>query len=468
MSKPILIWFRRDLRLSDHEALSWAAAQKRPIIPVWICDEIIEDLGAAPKWRMGLGVDAFQKALEAIGSRLILRKGDALGVLLTLITETGADTVIWSRAYDPDTIARDRSVKAAVVEQGITAQSFTGHLLYDPWKPQTKTGGFYKVYTPFWRYVSSSMDVAAPLPSVSTLPAPENWPESESLSDWGLGAEMRRGAAIVASHVHVGEQAAQDRLSAFVERNIGNYKEHRDFPSLNATSGLSENLTYGEISPRQMYHAGHMAMEAGAAGAEHFLKEITWREFAYHLLWNFPDLATREWRPEWEGFPWTVDAALVWKQGRTGEAFVDAAMRELYVTGIMHNRARMIVGSYLTKNMLINWRVGLKWFEDCLIDWDPASNAMGWQWIAGCGPDAAPYFRIFNPTTQAEKFDPEHSYRTRFLDPSKSSDAAAFYEACPRSWKLDSNERIKAPEVPISHTRKDALLAYEKFRNRGS
>ena len=205
-------------------------------------------------------------------------------------------------------------------------------------------------------------------------------------------------------------------------------------------------------------------MQADAQGAEHFLKELTWREFAYHLLWNFPDLAEKPWRPEWSDFVWKQEDALFWKQGRTGVEFVDAAMREIYVTGIMHNRSRMIVGSYLTKNLGIDWRVGLKWFEECLIDWDPASNAMGWQWIAGCGPDAAPYFRIFNPDTQAEKFDADRQYRQRFLNAEKSQDARAFYMACPKSWQLDPSEKITQPTTPLSETRKNALLAYEKFK----
>ena len=464
MNRPIIIWFRRDLRLSDHEALSWAAQSGRPIIPVFINDDIVQSLGAAPKWRLGLAVKKFGETLGKLGSKLILRKGDPVKILADLAGETDADTVIWSRGYDAMSVERDKKVKASLIESGLEARSFAGHLLYEPWHPKTKAGGYFKVYTPFWRNVSAEYKITEPLRKVVDFRPYQNAIQTEALADWVLGKEMDRGANVVSNFVRVGEEAALDRLAHFIDEKVDGYREGRDFPEANAVSGLSENLTYGEISPRQMYYAGLMARDAGKMGAEHFLKEITWREFAYHLLWHFPELDQKEWRAEWAAFSWRQTGDLPWKQGRTGVAFVDAAMRELYVTGIMHNRLRMIVGSYLTKNMLIDWRVGMRWFAECLIDWDPAANAMGWQWIAGCGPDAAPYFRIFNPMTQADKFDASAHYRNRFLDVKKSLEARLFYDACPRSWRLNVKDDVTEPKINLSQSRKDALLAYEKFK----
>jgi deoxyribodipyrimidine photo-lyase len=248
---------------------------------------------------------------------------------------------------------------------------------------------------------------------------------------------------------------------------VEQYKERRDFPAEPATSRLSENLAWGEIGPRTIWHAGQRAFEEGARGAEHFLKELVWREFAYHLAFHTPRITDRNWREEWDAFPWSTtddDAVLRWKQGLTGIPLVDAAMREMYVTGTMHNRGRMIVGSYLTKHMLKHWRIGQAWFEECLIDWDPAANAMGWQWVAGSGPDAAPYFRIFNPETQAAKFDADAEYTHRFvaeLSPEPGPEARAFFDACPRSWTLSPTAPYPTPLVGLPEGRARALAAYE-------
>ena len=465
-TSPILVWIRRDLRLSDHGALSAASKTGRPVIPVFICDPLVNDIGAAAKWRFGLGIEAFGNSLDRISSRLILRRGDALDVLQTLIQETGAGAVYWQRAYDPDSQARDTKVKAALKEQGIKAKSFAGHLMFEPWTVETKQGQFYKVYTPFWKSVKDR-GVAEALAPVSKLHAPEDWPASDDLDAWGLGDAMRRGAAVVADHVCVGEAAARDRLDAFIADRVADYAEARDIPGIKGTSGLSENLTYGEISPVACWHAGYRAMQEGKAGAEVFLKELVWREFAYHLLHHSPHITQSSWRPEWDRFPWNEDEAtpevVAWKQGRTGIEFVDAAMRELYVTGVMHNRARMIVGSYLTKHLLSHWRIGMNWFADTLIDWDPASNAMGWQWVAGSGPDAAPYFRVFNPVTQAEKFDRDRAYRGAWIAEGQGrppATALAFFDAIPKAWDLSAKAHYPDPIVTAEDGRKRALDAY--------
>ena len=462
---PILLWFRRDFRLGDHPALAEAAATGRPVIPVFVLDEVVETYGAAPKWRLEAALTTFAARLDALGSRLILRRGKALETLRALAEETGAADIWWSRAYDPDAIARDTGVKAGLVDAGYGAKSFPGHVLFEPWTVSTKDGGYYKVYSPMWRAVQGR-DVPAPDKAPATLRPPERWPAGDRLEDWRLGAAMNRGAAVLAAHACVGEDRAATRLAAFLDGPVQDYKARRDYPAEPATSRLSENLAWGEIGPRTIWHAAQRALAEGAKGAEHFLKELVWREFAYHLVYHTPRITEANWRPDWDAFPWSTaedDAVLRWKQGRTGIPLVDAAMRQMYVTGTMHNRGRMIVGSYLTKHMLTHWRIGQAWFADCLIDWDPAANAMGWQWVAGSGPDAAPYFRIFNPETQADKFDPDRAYVHRYvaeLAPTPGAEARAFFEACPRSWGLAPDAPYPDPLVDLAAGRERALAAY--------
>jgi len=470
MTAPVIYWTRRDFRLSDNPALVAACSTGAPVIPVFLCDEVVENLGAAPKWRLGLGAEAFAARLEAVGSRLICRRGPALDSLRALIAETGAKAVHWTRLYDPDSRKRDEAVKAALKQDGIEAVSHAGHVVHEPWTVETGTGGFYKVYTPFWKAVRGR-DVAAPV-RAPNLPAPETWPDSDAIASWTLGRAMNRGAAVVAPHCVIGEEAAQGRLGAFIAQRVGDYADARDRLDIDGTSGLSENLTYGEISARACWHAGQRAMAEGKPGAETFLKELIWRDFAYHLIHHTPHITTRNWREEWEAFAWNTDASRAdvqaWMHGRTGMAIVDAAMREMYVTGRMHNRARMLVASYLTKHLMTHWKIGMDWFAECLVDWDPASNAMGWQWSAGSGPDATPYFRVFNPETQAEKFDPHGRYRRAFvaeLSGKPPGTATGFFDAIPRGWGMSASDAYpSAPVVSAAEGRKRALEAYE---NRG-
>ena len=465
---PILCWLRRDLRLADNPMLYAAAMTGRPVIPVFINDETVSALGAAPQWRLGRAIAAFAEALEGIGARLVLRRGAALEVLRALIDESGAGAVWWGRQYDRAAIARDRDVKAALVAGGIDARSFAGHLLHEPWTVETGQGSYYKVYTPFWRAVKDR-DVPAPDPAPASLPAPVAWPRSDALSDWRMSAAMDRGAAVVAVHACVGEAAARERLDGFVAERIAGYKARRDMLAEDATSLLSENLTHGEIGPRTVWRAAMAARADGAAGAEAFAQELVWRDFAWHLTYHTPHIAERNWRSDWEDFPWRGDNADAegWRRGRTGVAVVDAAMREMYVTGRMHNRARMIVASFLTKHLLTHWRIGLDWFADCLIDWDPASNALGWQWAAGSGPDAAPYFRIFNPETQAQKFDPDAAYRRRWvaeLSDTPPATALSYFDAIPRSWGLVPDAAYPEPAIGLKAGRERALAAYHASR----
>ena len=464
---PLILWFRRDLRLGDLPMLSAALQTGRPLLPLFILDPETEALGAAPKFRLGLGLARFAERLAAMGSRLILRRGPALAVLEALCAETGAAGVMWSRLYDAASRDRDQKVKAVLKARGLAVESHPGALLFEPWEVETGQGGPYRVYSPFWRAVRGRA-VAAASPAPERLPVPAVWPVSDRLEDWRLSAGMRRGAAVVAAHQHVGEEAALARLADFADRALAAYSAERDFPGIaGATSGLSENLAWGEIGPRVIWHRGWRAMSEGVAGAEHFLKEVVWREFAWHLLYHYPDMDRANWKSDWNGFPWRGDNAdaEVWRRGMTGEPFVDAAMREMYVTGRMHNRARMIVASYLTKHLLTDWRVGLQWFADCLTDWDPAANAMGWQWVAGCGPDAAPYFRIFNPAGQAEKFDADQRYRRRWvaeLSRTPAPEALAYFEAVPRAWGLDPSRRYPLPLVDLAEGRARALAALQQ------
>lgn len=476
-TSPILLWFRRDLRLRDHPALAAAAASGRPVIPVFIHDELVEGFGAAPRWRLGLGIAHFAETLAALGSRLILRRGTAAAQLALLAEETGAQDLWFSRAYDPDAIARDDTVRDMAEASGLTVRDFSGHLLHEPDAIRTGAGGFYKVFTPYWKNLRTrSIGPVLPAPTKLAVPAdwPANCPASDDLAEWRMGAAMDRGARIVRPHLCVGEQAGHDRLGHFVEHRLGAYDTARDLPAVAGTSGLSENLTWGEISPRACWQAVANEAETGT-GAATFLKELAWREFAYHLAFHSPRLLRDNWRPEWDSFPWSRDSdtpqVLAWKQGRTGVEFVDAAMRELYVTGRMHNRARMIVASYLTKHLMTDWRVGQAWFEHCLIDWDPASNAMGWQWVAGSGPDASPYFRIFNPDTQRKRFDPDRAYLDRWIaearadaNPDPHPDALAFFKAIPRSWGLSPSDPYPDPVVALDKGRDRALAAYRDAR----
>ena len=461
---PLILWFRRDLRLDDHPMLQAALATGRPLIPCVLLDPETEAIGAAAKWRLGLAIESFAAMLAGVGSRLVLRRAAAVAGLRALVAETGVAGVMWSRLYDPVSVARDTAVKAALKADGRIAVSHPGHLLHEPWDVATGQGGFYRVYTPFWKAVRDrAVPQAAAAPRA--MPTPAAWPPSDGLADWRLGAAMDRGAAVVRPWQTVGARAAQDRLARFLAGPVRLYRERRDFPAEEATSGLSENLTYGEIGPRQVWHAGWRAMQEGAAGAEHFLKELVWREFAYHLIHHSPQIVRANWKPEWDSFPWRGDSpdAEAWRRGMTGEPFVDAAMREMYVTGRMHNRARMIAGSYLTKHLMTDWRIGLDWFADCLTDWDPASNAMGWQWVAGSGPDAAPYFRVFNPATQVEKFDPEAQYRRRFIAEGQRNpgpQALAYFDAVPRAWALDAKAPYPSPLVDLAQGRARALAAY--------
>jgi deoxyribodipyrimidine photo-lyase len=425
-SSPVIAWFRRDLRLADNPALARAAATGRPVVPVFILDEDTPGLrppGGASRWWLHHSLAALANDLAALGSRLILRRGAAGAVLDALIAETGADTVLWNRCYDKGSTARDTAIKAALRARGIGAESFNGALLAEPWEITTKAGGGYKVYTRFWQACRAAGDPPPPMAAPVTLPTPQVWPASDGLAAWGLAPKSPDWAAGFFDHWAPGAQGAEDRLGRFLNGTVAGYAAKRDFPGVAATSGLSAHLAWGDIGPRQVWAAAVKAAPLGQ-GRETFLKELTWREFAHHVLYHFPDLAERPMDAKFQNFPWQPDEDLlaVWQQGRTGYPLVDAGMRELWATGTMHNRVRMVAASFLVKHLLQPWQAGEAWFWDTLVDADPASNPFNWQWVAGCGADAAPYFRIFNPTLQGEKFDKGGDYVRRWV-PELETDA---------------------------------------------
>lgn len=466
----VIWWIRRDLRLSDNPVLDEITAQGATVLPLYICDPIDEALGAAPQFRLGLGLQSLRRSLETRGLKLIVRKGAALKVLRDVLTECDATGVYWSRLYDPEAIERDREVKTTLQSQGVKARSFGGRLLFEPWTVEKKTGGFFQVYTPFWRSVAQR-PVAPPSPAPVALQPPRVWPRSDELSDLGFERRMHHAADSLAAHCRVGEQAAYARAEQFIHEDLPDYENLRDVPSSGVTSGLSENLAWGEITPRQIWDLCDRA-RAGSA-VEKFRKELVWREFSYHLLYHTPHILNRNWRSGWDGFAWLKtqnDALRAWQQGRTGIDLIDAGMRELYVTGKMHNRVRMVAASFLCKHLMVHWKFGMDWFQDCLVDWDPAANAMGWQWVAGCGPDAAPFFRIFNPDGQRQKFDPEGAYCRKWIAEGQRDapeTALAFFEACPKSWNMTADTPRSAPIVELATGRARALAAYETLRKTG-
>ena len=413
-----IVWFRSDLRLSDNPALIKALGSGHAIVPVFVLDEEtvgVRPPGAASRWWLHYSLQSLDASLRRLGSRLVLRRGPAEKVLGELAAECRAASVFWNRAYDRGSRERDTRLKKALSERGVAAESLKASLLFEPWEVTTQTGAAFKVFTPFWRACRALPPIAAPLPAPQHLPAPEAWPAGEPLAGWRLLPTSPDWAGGLRAAWTPGEDGAKQRLAHFLDEALDGYHRARDLPAVQGTSRLSPHLAFGEIGPRQIWQA---AVTRGVSAAtDKFLAEVGWREFAYNLLFHNGDLAERNFRSEFDAFPWTDpgEALAAWQHGRTGYPIVDAGMRELWATGWMHNRVRMIAASFLTKDLLIDWRQGERWFWDTLVDADLANNATGWQWVAGCGADAAPYFRVFNPVLQGEKFDPDGSYVRKWL-----------------------------------------------------
>ncbi len=415
---PLILWFRRDLRLTDNPALAAAVASGRPIVPIYILDETpgAPLIGGASRWWLHHSLAALARDLAARGATLVLRRGLAAAVLDELIATTGAGAVYWNRCYDPEAVSCDTALKAALAARGLEARSFNAALLFEPQAIATTAGEPYRVFTQFWKTCLHAPEPAAPVAAPSRLEPRRGAMTSDSLETWRLLPRAPDWSVGLRTAWTPGEDSALRRLDAFLDQALGVYATARDLPDRQGTSRLSPHLHFGEIGPRQVWHAARIRAGSGA-GVDRFLAELGWREFSHHQLFHFPHLATRSLRPEFERFPWARDEHLLraWQRGRTGYPIVDAGMRELWQTGWMHNRVRMIVASFLVKDLLQPWTDGAAWFWDTLVDADLANNAAGWQWVAGCGADAAPYFRVFNPVLQGEKFDPAGDYVRRFV-----------------------------------------------------
>lgn len=413
---PALVWFRRDLRLEDNPALSAACESGRPLILLYIYETDSErPLGAAKKVWLHHSLKALSKSIDQKGAALILRDGPAEVILDEIVEQSGVEAVFWNRRYEADGIERDSNIKASLKEAGLTVETFNGSLLTEPWEIETQAGGYYKVFTPYWRAASQVIGprIAAnpPLNGPDKLMGYDGSLESDELE---LLPENLAWDEKIMSDWTPGEVGARERLKSFLDGPIQDYAEARNIPSNEqGTSRLSPHLSAGEISPRQIWQAGR----DGKYNADKFLSEIGWREFFYVLLYHNPELANKNYKPDFDNFEWKNDKAALaaWTQGQTGYPFVDAGMRELWQTGWMHNRVRMVVASFLIKHLLIDWRKGEDWFWDTLLEADPASNSASWQWVAGSGADAAPYFRVFNPFGQGEKFDKDGDYVRKYV-----------------------------------------------------
>ncbi|QYH34636.1 deoxyribodipyrimidine photo-lyase [Salinibacterium sp. M195] len=473
-NQPSIVWLRNDLRLADNPALTAAASEGRPLVVAYIHDETgdgIRPLGAASKWWLHHSLIALDAALQNLGGQLTLRHGPAAQVLPALVDELGAASVHWNRRY---TAARDidAGLKTRLREQGLAVESHQGNLLNEPWQIRNGQGEPYKVFTPYWRAAQDRpVRDALPAPTAAELSWAADSPACDDLADWNLLPTRPDWAEGLREAWTPGEDGAHDRLESFVAERLADY-HRRDEPAVEATSGLSPHLRFGEISPTQVWNrlrgngsGSGTGPDADSGSADvptaarkniaKFLSEIGWREFSTALLFDNPRLATDSYRPAYNAFPWGytvdeigavdkpagIDEVEAWRRGRTGIPLVDAGMRELWHTGTMHNRVRMVVASFLIKNLLIDWRAGEQWFWETLVDADEASNPANWQWVAGSGADAAPYFRVFNPVLQQKKFDPTGEYVARWI-PELGTDA------------------YPAPIVDLAETRREALEAY--------
>ncbi|MBN1511417.1 MAG: deoxyribodipyrimidine photo-lyase [Phycisphaerae bacterium] len=475
-----IVWFRQDLRLHDNPAIDAAVRQGGPVVPVYVCAPAAEGgwvTGAAGRWWLHHSLTALAKDLERLGSRLIVRRGEPIAELLAVARSSGAVAAFWNRCYEPSAVRCDAAVEDALLRGGLRVQNFNGNLLTDPAEVLTQQGGPYRVYTPFWRACGQTLDPGSPLPVPRTLPAPSRWPASQSLDSLRLLPEPDWTSGMRAAWVP-GREGASQQLEDFLESALARYDEDHNRPDRRGSSRLSAHLHFGEISPREVWVAVRERMGrrgfAGAKSAEAYLKEIFWREFAYHLLHHFPHTATAPLRNEFRSFPWRSDTRSLkaWQRGETGFPIVDAGMRELWTTGWMHNRVRMVVASFLVKDLLISWQDGARWFWDTLVDADLANNTLGWQWTGGCGADAAPYFRVFNPVSQGERFDPDGEYVRRWVPELGKLPAEWIHKpweapvAVLRKADVRIGQTYPGPIVDHGQARARALAAYASIRRR--
>lgn len=473
------MWFRSDLRLGEHSALTAAVAARQPIVCLYILDDETAGnwrAGGASRWWLHHSLESLSKDIDAKGNLLILRNGAALDVLSDVIEETGATAVYFTRSYEPHAVDLELKLRRQCEEAGVELHRFGGSLLCEPEETTTKEDTPYKVYTPFWRALASTFQAPKCKPVPKSISAPKTFPASDALDEWKLLPTNPNWAKSFHDVWTPGETGAAQRLKAFLDDALPEYKSDRDRPDNDGTSRLSPHLHFGEISPRQIWRQAQAAGDASSskdAGLEAFLKELVWREFSYSLLFHWPDLPSKAFRENFEEFPWARDRDLLraWQRGETGYPIVDAGMRELWTTGYMHNRVRMIVASFLIKDLMQPWQDGQAWFWDTLVDADLANNSASWQWVAGSGADAAPYFRIFNPITQGSKFDPDGRYVRRWIPELKKLPDDNIHAP----WTADAETLSSAgvvlgktyPKPIVDHkaARQRALAAYEKIKN---
>lgn len=473
---PVIVWFREDLRLSDNPALSAALETGRPVVPLYILDEQTEGLrqpGAASLWWLHHSLASLSESISKLGAGLILRRGATAAILDEIIAETEAEHIVWNRRYGGGEIELDKRLKADFSDRGIQVDTFNGRLLNEPWTIRTSGGTPFQVFTPYWKAARTASVPVQPLPAPEAVSAWSGSIGSDYLDSWDLlpvGPDWSTG---IAACWTPGETGAAERLADFLDDGIRQYASHRDEPAVEATSRLSPHLAFGEISPLQISSAVEWPESAGGENNQRkFMSEIGWREFCYHLLFQYPDLASVNIQSRFDAMEWAEpgDAFEAWKAGRSGYPLVDAAMRQLWQSGWMHNRCRMVVGSFLVKHLQIDWRLGEQWFWDTLVDADPANNPAGWQWIAGSGADASPYFRIFNPILQSRKFDPKGRYIREFcpeLADLPDDDIHAPWEADPQTLEaagVTLGETYPHPIVDHGKARKRALAAYDAVK----
>ena len=471
-----LVWFRRDLRVADNPALA-EATKKGEVLPVFVMEEAEQSgethpLGGASRWWLHHSLDALKKEMP----ELVLMRGSARHLIPDIAEKAGVDAVYWNRCYEPHAIERDTDIKSALKDEGLEVKSFKASLLFEPWEIETKSGGPYKVYSPFWK-AAKELDVGDP------VPAPEkidfvSFDEGEDLGAFGLLPTKPNWAKGWEELWQTGEKGAMRRLDEFLKEGLKDYGSCRNRPDMPNVSRLSPSLHCGDISPRQIWAATQQRIAEDddlSSDGMKFLSEVAWREFSYHLLYHFPKLPSENWRSTFDAYPWRESEKDLerWQKGMTGYPIVDAGMRELWQTGYMHNRVRMVAASFLVKHLRLHWSHGEEWFRDTLLDADLANNSAGWQWVAGSGADAAPYFRIFNPMTQGEKFDPEGDYIRKWVPELKdlpTRDLFAPFEADEEVLEeagVKLGETYPEPMVEHAKARQAALDGYEAVKEEG-
>jgi deoxyribodipyrimidine photo-lyase len=478
VKRPTLVWFRRDLRLHDNPALWFAVKRGRPVIPVFVYspeEEGSSATGNAAQWWLNESLRAFAAALRTEGAQLVLRRGPVGRCFKQLCEETGADAVYWNRAYEPDVTRIEDRVALALRTSGYEVKTFNGSLLFDPAGIRNLQGKPFRVFTPFWRHCLKQ-EVDEPFPKPALRGGQLTKIHSLELEDLAIAPKAGRVSGF-AKAWKPGEKGARERLDQFLRKDLLRYLEGRDFPAREGVSRLSPHIHFGEIGIREVRAACRTWAADDRTGArprqaDGFLRQLGWREFSRHVLFHFPETIDQPLRREFEQFPWQASTEELrrWQEGTTGYPVVDAGMRQLKETGWMHNRARMIVASFLVKHLLGSWQEGAAWFADNLVDADLANNTMGWQWSAGCGADSAPYFRIFNPTLQGRRFDPEGDYVRRWVPELARLPSRWIHEPSqsPRQVLADSGVLIGTdyllPMVDHRQARERALAAFRKIR----